>query len=290
MRLEMPLVKKQHYVPQFYLRRFADLDRKIHVYDKFSKQTSHTHIRQVANDAYFYDLSLETISELSGRIPNEQGRENTDTQLIEQLLSQVKDVQTVEKYLGRFESRFGTAIKKVLEGLESRKTFDQQYRSEIALMAAVQLWRTAARRESMRKKVVNFRLSPDAELGAIGHKLMMLNQDALERSAQVLQNHIWIIGMNDTNNPFYTSDNPVATYPVCTGIAMPGVKVILPLTPKCVLIMHERNYYRMIEDQDGQTDRLKPEDINFYNSLQVCSSHRQIYSIENNFDWLPKRS
>jgi hypothetical protein len=124
----------------------------------------------------------------------------------------------------------------------------------------------------------------DPKETATSHKmLLMFDQERLERTAQVFNNHIWVIGVNDTNNPLFTSDNPVATHAhktddwrSNTGYASPGIEIVLPLTPNYILIMRERSYFHKMEFRDGNISHLDRENIKYYNSLQVYSSNRQV--------------
>jgi hypothetical protein len=56
--------KNQHYVPQFILRRFANADGRMWVYDKWSKRSFVTNPRNVASENAFYDVEIngESIS------------------------------------------------------------------------------------------------------------------------------------------------------------------------------------------------------------------------------------
>ena len=50
----------QHYVPRFYLKRFAQANDQIFVYDKFSKKSfGPTHITNVASEKNFYDVAFK---------------------------------------------------------------------------------------------------------------------------------------------------------------------------------------------------------------------------------------
>ena len=48
--------KNQHYVPQFLLRRFADENERVHVYDKHARKSFVSATRNVASENCFYDL------------------------------------------------------------------------------------------------------------------------------------------------------------------------------------------------------------------------------------------
>lgn len=315
----MTLVKKQHYVPQFYLRQFTSNGEQLSVYDKFQQKAFRSNIRDVASSSYFYDLSLETIAEFEQVIRQKQADENIDQAFIDKALEYVKDVQLIEKYLSNLETRFARVVTEVIEGLEKRRRFKDKYRTELALMVAVQLFRTQETRESMmeleekmeegvmriveKMNVVNSTnftahdvgIAFNPEATAARHKMMLFDKGFLERTAQILNNHIWVIGVNETDNPFFTSDHPVAKRPNKTndwrsnaGIASQGIEISMPITPKYNLIMYERSYFQHIEYRDQHLSYLKKDNVTYYNAEQVYSSYRQVFSSRNNFELVEK--
>ncbi|CAG1020416.1 hypothetical protein DOJK_00319 [Patescibacteria group bacterium] len=50
-------VKKQHYVPQVYLRRFS-IKNQINVLDKFNDKSYPSNIKDVAEENRFYDIPI----------------------------------------------------------------------------------------------------------------------------------------------------------------------------------------------------------------------------------------
>jgi hypothetical protein len=86
--------KKQHYVPQFYLRGFANQSEQIHVFDKFTQKSSPAKVNNVAASNYFYDLSediVEVAERLKGDVNTNVSAEEIDAHMICPLaLAQVK--------------------------------------------------------------------------------------------------------------------------------------------------------------------------------------------------------
>src|SRR5438105_3087424 len=91
----MGKTKRQHYVPQFYLRRFSQDGKRIHVYDKILRKTFPDGIRNVAQESYFNDVLKEVI------LPDEKTVSECDLQIIEHALSRIEDMfsKTVEDML-----------------------------------------------------------------------------------------------------------------------------------------------------------------------------------------------
>lgn len=107
---------------------------------------------------------------------------------------------------------------------------------------------------------------------------------------EILHNHIWILGINETAQPFYTSDNPVVwdthkEYPPGrgSGLASEGIEVAFPMTPKHILILRERVFFRENEQLDGSAIALDGDQVMYYNGFQVFESHRQLYCPDDDF-------
>jgi hypothetical protein len=310
----MSKVKKQHYVPQYYLRQFADDNGLTHVYDKFQQSQFRANIRDVASDTYFYDLSQDYIEELEERIRAKQSEEGADEEKVNRVLQLIKNTQIIEQHLSRLEARSATILDKVIEDLEKGCKFRRKYRWEIAMMAALQYWRTYENRETMKEMAQKIELGvmrivnkmneakgtnfTAEDIGVVFnpnrtedlHKLFVYDMNRIVGTATVFNHHIWLMGVNETNEPLCTSDNPVATRPHITnewysnsGIASRGIEITFPLNPKYIVIMCERDHFRREEHRDNKVTFLNEENITYYNCLQVYSSYRQLYSPRDNF-------
>jgi hypothetical protein len=115
--------------------------------------------------------------------------------------------------------------------------------------------------------------------------------DKLDGFAEVLYNHIWILCVNDTGKPLYTSDDPVVMHtPLkdqlpAVGIASPGIEIAYPLSSSRILTLADREVYGFHENAfDGKSRSLDEENVTYYNSLQVLDSERQIYCEQPDFD------
>ena len=82
--------KKQHTVPQFYLKGFATPAGKLFAYDKKNDRAYPTNVGDAAQEAYFYDLPPKAFP----------GREI--------------DVQAIEKALSVFESGYSPLLTQLI--------------------------------------------------------------------------------------------------------------------------------------------------------------------------------
>ena len=93
------VVKKQHYVPQGYLRRFANTRGQLYVFDKYTCRSFVSTVHDVANINYFYDFGPDVIEEIVANIDAhpelgitpEQRQRLLDPQLIEHQLGENVD-------------------------------------------------------------------------------------------------------------------------------------------------------------------------------------------------------
>lgn len=283
--------KKQHYVQQSYLRRFSPNKKQIHVYDKVLGKEFLRGIPDVAQESHFYRLPEGLVSE--------------DPSVM------IDDPLIVEKAFQKIESRFSQNVQTLID-LPASATIPDETRENLSVFLTIQLLRTRAYRnlivettEKLARAITNeaikekfgaeaLKYAPKIEFkdkaaGLLQSKLIF-DFDKIEEYAKVIRNHIWILGINDTGKPLYTSDNPVVKHsPLkdalpAVGIASPGIEIAFPLSSTRVLTIADRGLYGFHENAfDGKSRNLQAENIEYYNSLQVLDSERQIYCEQPDF-------
>lgn len=312
----MQSYENQHFVPQFYLRRFSPDQnrRRVYVYDKVLRQSLGLKcVKSVANKSFFYDIPLDVIKQGFNMDPHLE-----------------------EKALGTLESQFSRVIEfgiRVANGAVA----NLEQRRMMSLCIAVQLIRTDDYRqhivENMERLLeatmesvlelskpelaskVRAQAKYDEQTASLLHAELMWDPDFVCKIAAVLYHRIWVVGVNDTNIPLYTSDTPVVLQahkqrdrfmpdpskgPAFSkaldvvieskrpGVEREGVELVFPLNPKCALIILENKHFKYVEENQGKRYSLQPADIIRLNSLQVLESNRQIYSVSNDFDLAEK--
>lgn len=303
----MSKVKKQHYVPQFYLKRFTFDGERIYVFDKFAAKKRTANTKDIAEEKYFYDIPLAAISESDD--------------------SENFDVQMLEKELGKIEANYSRAIKELLKSLEPKtrlqkifnslkfsggKIITKKQKNALAFFIAVQYFRTKESREATTELQMKFteaifnafseansgsmpELEISSEIGKDDAKMFHLQSlfdpEFVNSIAGILNSHIWVIAVNETNQPLYTSDHPVvkkghieSQLRSFEGFGSIGIEITLPLSPRHILLIYERTFFKEIEKMDRRTTSLTEENVTYYNSLQVLQSYRQIYCSEKEFD------
>ena len=293
----MNVTRKQHFVPRFYLRQFAlnetecNNDKKkcrVWVYDKAKRRSYAANILDIAQERDFYNLPPEYF-------PTEHFP-TVDTQMIEHQLS------GIEGFLAKRTSEF-------LASAETEPINDEQMLF-FSYFLALQLMRTKEARvfmEELGTRVVldlsqrvldqNFpgqnlqaEVTYTEHYWAAQQANTMLNPEYLNPAMKIFLNHIWIVGVNNTEKPFYTSDHPVvrkANFDPSigggNGIGSLGVEIAFPLSPRIILTLYDRTAFFNIMDKEKTIISLDAENVERYNSMQVMQSGQYVFSSTNDF-------
>jgi hypothetical protein len=310
----MTNVKKQHYVPQFYLRGFANKHEQLKVFDKLTQKSYTANVRDVAADNYFYDLATNIV-ERAERLKESKNPRPSDNEIDSHVKYILENRQYLENHLSRMEGRFSRVLAKTIQGLDNRHRFNKDMRPELAMMLAVQMWRTNEQLQNMLEleeklergvmeivdKINKVRgtaytakdleVDFDPQAAKLRHKLNLLDGQLLAETATTLENHIWIICVNDTDTPFYTSDHPIAkevhkkdNWRSNSGFASEGIELIFPLSSKYVIHLFERRFHYALSIYDNKVQYGKADHVTYCNSRQVYASYRQIYCNSTSFD------
>lgn len=281
----MSPVKKQHFVPKHYLRNFTRDGDQIFAFDKLAKTRFQTSISNVANEQYFYDFPKKDI-------PNEKER------------------QIVENILSVTDSDSKRILDATLQMITAKQRITRNQKRNMAFLMTIQYFRTSEYRnyliESFDKMAkITFaqthRLTP-SEKSALGelefnpnlvsayHAKTMFNPELVNSVATVLQNHIFIIGINNTPQPFYTSDVPIVKkahkkHPIHStlGLASEGIEIAFPLSPQYILVLKERRFFKELKNLDCKSKIFNKKEVKYYNALQVIQSLRQVYCPTDSF-------
>jgi hypothetical protein len=266
--------KLHHYVPQFYLRRFADESGRLWVWDRGRDRAFPGRPRSVAAEKGFYHLG--------------------------ELAERGHDPLTMEKQFSHLEGEVSLITDQWLSWLRQMAPGEeieipQVNREMLSLYIALQFLRTADAREILAahaEKLEKQKL-PAEEKQRL-HTDMLWSDGLFRGLADRIQKATWIFGRNKTATPFITSDNPVAfrtgdnTMWLKVAIYTPGTYAVFPLAPDIVMYCHP-NEPPLVGIQ--RFDRcLSPvtftdEMVQSENSGQVFMASRFVISSRNSFDF-----
>jgi hypothetical protein len=254
----MSKVKKEHLVPESYLKRFTYNGSQLFVFDKFTKRPFPANINDIAAESYFYDIPPEFVT---GKVKQ---------QITEEILSDI-------------ETSFSNVSHGIIEAIENNGSITANQKEAMSYFLTVQILRTRKFRNLL-QVVLN------EKMAKLKQADLMFNPANHNPITKKLKNHIWIIGINKTTQPFYTSDNPIVrrahqTHPIrsYTGFGSHGIEVAFPLSSQFIILMFEKTYFEQFTDIDCKSIPLMADHIIEYNQLQVLQSNRQIYCMSNDF-------
>jgi len=282
----MSEAKKQHYVPQFYLRNFLNHQNGIWAFDKVTKKSFLTNTKAIANEPFFYEQNSDLDKE---------------------------GYQSVEKALGVAEQTFAPELDKLLQGLKQphHSVISMKTKEITSQYLTMQIFRTKEYRKEMSDVFDAMRSSflakewfndgqikqlgfsdnqENARVLSIGH---LANDHKLNVTmVNLLQSHIWIIFKNQTNEAIYTSDNPVVRKAWVnrlgrsdSGWGSKGIEINFPLSSEYILTLYERSHFKAMEQFENSIIGIDdPQNIIYLNALQVSNSYRQIFCINDHFD------
>ena len=322
--------KKEHYVPRCYLVNFEDTEDRIWVYDKVSMNEPRHQLRgNIGFENYFYDIDFNVM--LSKMDEEKQEAVKQDIKKItgiddwDDIVSTILKPKYIEKeYLCQLEALYGPFLKKIIGNsyggndwvIKNCLSISENDKLILAVFLAVQIVRTKSYRDTLRQIIEKtsevlaykqqmydddaiprdyFQIKANKDFVKLQHNGMLMDDDVIMDMAETLSKHIWVVYVNKTDQPFYTSDNPVCTIPhkfdqfiSHSGFASEGVEVVFPITPNLLLAMYEETWH-----SDTYVDRsFIPLDdkyiVDFYNKVQVMNSHREIYSQKKNFELAEK--
>lgn len=321
--------KKEHYVPRCYLENFEGKNNRIQVYDKVIMEPRSQLKGEIAAENYFYDINFEKMMEnielekhktIIDDIKKITGIEDWET--IKDTILNPKYIE--KKFLCKLEGVYGPLLKEIIKKsyngnewvIEKCRPFSEDEKTMLALFIAIQSIRTRAYRDTMKQIVEKtyevlaykqqmdnddalpreaFKVEASDDFIKLQHSGMLLDDDVAIHMAETFMNHIWVMYVNKTEQPFYTSDNPVLTIPhkhhkymSYTGFASEGVEVVFPVSPKLLIAMYEKKWHSKFYKDRTFLPIYDKNIVEYYNQIQIAQSFRCIYSQTENFELAEK--
>jgi hypothetical protein len=280
----MARTKKQHYVPQFLLRKFASAsgkNPKLWTLDKETKDIRFSSVRDVAHENQFYE-----------HVDNDGSR------------------LELEGIMAEIDSMGAGIIAKILD--DNLLTLSIEDRVRLSGFVACQMSRTPMIRKDMEnlRKMIIHKMGPDIcfegddrPIGDYGpedakRSSLLYIQDVPELS-KILLTKVWTLSEAPKGCNFIIGDNPVTRHNLIDrgprgnlGLNNKGIELYMPLSTRlslhliCPALAESacqtpdiaEDYIKAIEG--GNPIILKPENVEFTNSLQVIWAERFVFGRE----------
>lgn len=268
--------KLHHYVPQFYLKYFADSRGQLFVWDKGTGRVFPSATRGIAAQTHFY------------KVP--------------ELVGTTEDPLFLEKGLSQLEGDIAELYGSLVPVLESAAPRDEVALTEgqrwaLATFVAVQFLRSAEQREILglfAEESGIYKGPVTANERANLHARLIVDGGLADDLIKRLVDSVWIFARNDTHVPFWTSDAPVAfksrdskMWLKGPGMFSHGSYAVFPLTPKYILYCKERQAWEKVAHWDCCLSpvQLTPDMVQHENSGQVFMATRHVISPVKDFSW-----
>ncbi len=264
----MPEKKRQHYVPQFYLRHFStdDEKRQISLFNINSQRLiPNASIKRQACQDNFYgsdkiiESALEPLENASAKViqriisKNDHPRYNSEEHLI--ILLFVTNLRLRTLY--------------IIETLKEMK--DRSYQKLF----------------SINPNIKPFLKKDKSRIDNFSQYAMQLAIQRLPTIFLFMMDLDYKLLINETQTPFITSDNPVVFYnqffegrktPASnTGFASKGLQIFLPLSPKHQIVFFDQDIYKVYGITNNPVVLKNKNDIESINALQFLNSHSNLY-------------
>lgn len=254
------ITKNQHYVPQFYLRKFVNSEGKLEILDcELRKCVVARTPKSVCNEEYFYSANNE-LDEASQVLEKELQRIETDiSRFYDEIVKKILDFKeitpsdkmTISTFLSMQYLRgpyMRKQIKKMDESIIKQIT-KIRYGSEAINHDINKLEKEKGETISQKERedLINFALSGDyrVETNNVGH-LNMLGE--IEGFRNLFFGKEWLIYISKSSKKFITSDNPVVEiFPDWNGKFFYGPTFLqrthqFAMTPEILIVAtHPRN-------------------------------------------------
>lgn len=280
------MVKNEHYVPRFYLRRFANND-KIYAYDLEKDNLFQTNINKIGCNNYFYDVDSnvlkESLSEYKDiyKIPDD---------IFEK---ECEDIQFIEKALSRLEDKFSVLLSKF--EMDYSIINDEEFLRTFFLFMHTQSIRTKGFRngleniasqtktwiEKLNIKNVNYPIELEAkDIAKLNQIKELLSLSSVYKKAlSFFDAYDIYIGVNNTDIDFIISDNPMSYFLVGFN------DICFPVNSKLSIIMQVKEVkdeFKIccIKPDKSKTIHLTKKEVIKYNVLQQYSNSKFLLGSE----------
>ncbi|MDF1502685.1 DUF4238 domain-containing protein [Roseisolibacter sp. H3M3-2] len=308
----MPANRRQHYVPQSYLRAWSPNGTHVWTYDTYRDAHALLPTRDVAQERYFNDAFRRRPHAADDGFP----------------------ADAIERQFQEWENDFLLARDVALGVAQGTREGTLLERRQMSICIALQLLRTAQLRDILLQQAAQPRSGEAGDLigwlpadlraeiarnPAFATEHISLVQACLLWESMIvpevaaeLYHYLWVVAVNRTPWPFYTTDAPVAAlahphaqppfhpkahsfgtgamrHDVLKRLYIPepekgGLELIFPVAPECALLMfHPCDFAETLGEKQGKVLALGGESAQLRNVVIAGSARRQVFSCSDDF-------
>lgn len=263
--------KHHHYVPRFYLSRFADKKGKLWVLDKQTDKVFASTPDKIGGQKQFY--RLDELAE-DGIDPLEMEKQFADLEY------------QVSNITNNWFQQFTHSDKLVIPEIN---------RDLISLFLVTQLLRTVEAREILVQftSAVQKKYDPISDAKNL-HATLLWNDDLVNKMKKRISDCIWIFGKNKCTTPFCTSDHPVLIksldnkqWLLGPRIFDEGMYIVYPLSPTLVMYCKDPKHWEVTRKFENSISPVEFTDdmVKHENSGQIGMSYRFVFSKGDDFNF-----
>src|SRR5574344_1348612 len=259
----MPEKKKQHYVPKFYLRGFANDDKKFYLYNINKNQMiGAVPFETQCFEDYFYGADKKWENQLA----KFEAQWNQALEHVKARLFSDEDIQKIKEFAMYQRIRTKKSLEK--ETASTQKTIEKLLKAYAAHESYNPDGLNKAIEVASRKKAEE----------AITPKFLL---EMMQKQSELINDLAFLLVNFKTQTKLLSSDNPVIImnpYIKTAGLAMIGLIVLLPISPEDLVVLYDRKIYgNKIENAESKTVT-----VNYYaqkiNSLTFANANEIIFS------------
>jgi hypothetical protein len=268
-------VIRQHYVPRFYLDRFANEKGFLKVYKKQEKRFKKGYYspKSHAFDEYFYDISPEFIKYIAAKfllyIYDEKNLICTNMSPDDDIFN---DKQYVENYFKRTEND----VANLFTSLDSNPILIHNEKNK--MLVSLFLYDLYARTEGIRKIISQRNKKLDDNRIKEAHLSMIFDEEnKLETMKNLCVNYSWNIGINETEANFIISDNPAFQIQ-----NLNCNEVCIPISRKMAIMLIRNNSTIGLLDYPDENGiiNLSYDNVVYHNGIQIGGGYKYVFGDE----------
>ncbi len=251
---------RQHYVPQFYLKLFSTEKNGncVYCYDKENKRAFKTNVKALCSEIGFYENANKPNKPIEEAFSIQEGECS----------------RIFRKVIGAEDMRVLTQVE-LAEFLGFLVLFKQRTRKRRDIVSqARKIWL-----DDVNSKFTDWKVVPKIDNWEQNEHLLSMVDFYEEETKQLLKNN-WVLVVNKTKTPFWTSDDPIVQQFIRSDkrFSQPYMKFNFVLTPR-ILIFSEPligNNIRLFKTEI--TDESMVNDTNY--RLTFRNAYRFVVSSE----------